>query len=145
MTFRGAGARGLDGPVAARAGFEVKPQRAGFVLLLLFVGLAFRFVSRFAGQRHQEQQQPEIDIEWTEPYLHNFARQSNCLGNVKTDMSKQSNKVEKRQRRERYLKRKHAAVKAKQARATTAPPAAAPPMTTDVPAEAPAPATPVAA
>ena len=65
-----------------------------------------------AGRAEQGQQ---IGVESASDQIHSGATQTEQLPVVKTDMGQQSNKIQKRRRREAYLKRKKATRKVKAA------------------------------
>jgi hypothetical protein len=104
------GFRAQHGNVLAQAGgigshFDVHAQDGGLGFL---AGLAP------AGQSQQEHHH-QIDVESSRQSFHNGITKPQPESNVKTLMGKQSNKVENRSRRKRYLKRKKLTAKTKKA------------------------------
>ena len=75
--------------------------------------LAFRFGRLAAGQGDKQAAKQQIDVETPRHGIHSAATQTEQPPDVKIDMGQQSNKIQKRHRREAYLKRKSAARKAK--------------------------------
>jgi len=67
---------------------------------------SFRFRTLATACNHQGERQEQIGVESLTAAYHSASKQSKTLAVVKRLMSKQSNKVEKRKRRVRYLKRK---------------------------------------
>src|SRR5436190_11904552 len=86
-------------------------QDGGQFLFLLFFLVFGRSFAACSETNHQGQ--TEIDVERLQPKHHSGIKNPNDFTNSKADMSKQSNKVQKRARRKAYLKRRNTRVKAK--------------------------------